>query len=124
MLSNNVVTFPKSSIDLKNISEVDVEEKIELLKQYHIEETLSVIIPSLFNKLEISGFMNDDENEYLKDGALIVESIRSFMLKYYSIYHPFQQISNTLFYIDRTDPLTLKIQDSATIEFNNTKGEK
>lgn len=124
MLSNNVVTFPKSSIDIKNISEVDVEEKIELLKQYHIEETLSVIIPSLFNKLEISGFMNDDENEYLKDGALIVESIRSFMLKYYSIYHPFQQISNTLFYIDRTDPLTLKIQDSATIEFNNTKGEK
>ena len=117
--SNNVISFPKTSIDPNHINEDEVEDRLELLKQYHIQETISIVIPSLFNQLEISGFLSNDESEDIKDGAFIVESIRSLLCKRYDLYHPFQKIANSLFYVDSSNPFSLKIKDSLTIKIDS-----
>jgi len=87
----------------KQIEPEEIENNLTMIKYNHIGETLALIIPILFNNLELAGFISseDDGEEYIdlniKDGALIVESIKSLLLKHYNIYHPFQDIASNVF---------------------------
>lgn len=121
MFSNNVIAFPgsysgppKEEITVENIS-----RNIDNMKQFHIQETLTNVIPIIFTHLDLSGFaLGDDdprEDKTLKDGALIVEAVRSFMCKYYGIYHPFQKLAETVFESDNEEPETLNIVDTLNI---------
>lgn len=120
MNSNNIVAFPKAySGPKETITVEDVDNKIDTIKQYHIQETLTNIIPIIFTNLDISGFSIDDdfqEDKTLKDGALIVESIRSFMCKYYGIYHPFQKLADNVFESDIQDVDSLNIVDEINVK--------
>jgi hypothetical protein len=122
MDSNNVVIFPKQNLNVK-IPEFSIEEinhNVEMMKHYHIQETLANLIPIIFNQLEIAGFnISDEENEDIKDGAFVVESLRSIMCKYYNIYHPFQKIADSVFVPDKEEIDSLKITDSLNIELKN-----
>ncbi|QMP83840.1 MAG: hypothetical protein [Caudoviricetes sp.] len=120
MHSNNVVTFPKLYTGPKEV--IDPEEisrNIDMMKQFHIQETIINIAPMIFNQLDIAGFGFPDEEESspdtLKDGAFIIESLRAVMCKHYGIYHPFQKLSEQIFYPDDEDPEALKIVDSLNI---------
>lgn len=120
MNSNNVVTFPKAYAgpEKADISQEDISRNIDMMKQFHIQETIVNIAPMLFNQLDIAGFPlgEDNEPDSLKDGAFIIESLRSLMCKHYGIYHPFQKLTDEIFYPDEDDPEALKIVDSLNIE--------
>lgn len=125
MTSNNVITFPKSyngpARDQEALEEID--KKIDLMKHFHIQETITNIAPMIFNQLDISGFsLSDDsmdDSESIKDGAFIIEALRSIMCKHYGIYHPFQKLSENIFYPDDEDPMTLKIVDDLNIKLKD-----
>lgn len=126
MFSNNVITFPKaySGPQKEEVSVENIHRSIDTMKQYHIQETLTNIVPIVFTHLDISGFsLGDDddasEDKTLKDGALIVEAIRSFMCKYYEIYHPFQKLAENVFESDKEQPETLNIVDNLTIKLKD-----
>lgn len=102
--SNNIIKFPlMKKGGSKQIEPEEIENNLTMIKYNHIGETLALIIPILFNNLELAGFISseDDGEEYIdlniKDGALIVESIKSLLLKHYNIYHPFQDIASNVF---------------------------
>lgn len=121
MSSNNVVAFPKPYSGPKEIVNAeDISRNLDMMKQFHIQETLTNIIPMVFNQLDISGFsMVDDDLDIdttLKDGALIVESLRSFMCKYYEIYHPFQKLAENVFEADNEEPESLNIVDNLNLK--------
>lgn len=124
MFSNNVIAFPKAYSgppkEEVEISEENVSRNIGNMKQYHIQETLTNIIPIIFTHLDVSGFSMSDEDpmedETLKDGALIVESIRSFMCKYYGVYHPFQKLAENVFESDGEELETLNIVNELNIK--------
>lgn len=121
MNSNNVVTFPKAYSGPKETVNVeDISRNLDMMKQFHIQETIVNIAPMIFNQLDIAGFGFPDEEdntpETLKDGAFIIEALRSIMCKYYGIYHPFQKLSEEIFYPDAEDADTLRIVDSLNIE--------
>ena len=121
MNSNNVVMFPKSYNGPKEvITPEDIDKKIDFMKQFHIQETITTIATMVFNQLDISGFSFadelDDNADTIKDGALIIESLRSIMCKHYGIYHPFQKLSDEIFYHDGEDPNLLKIADNLNIK--------
>lgn len=121
MSSNNVITFPKAySGPLKEeVSAEDITRNLDMMKHFHIQETIVNIAPMIFNHLDIAGFpMSEDDAgpESLKDGAFIIEALRSIMCKYYGIYHPFQKLSEEIFYPDDEDPEALKIVDTLNIE--------
>jgi len=121
--SNNVISFPKPYIGPK--AEIDSEEitrNLDMMKHFHIQETITNIAPMIFNQLDIAGFdITDEESIDIKDGAFIIESIRSVMCKRYGLYHPFQQISDNIFIPDNEEPGALKIVDSLNLTF--TKNE-
>lgn len=74
-LANNVIQFPRRGPDrqIGPQSLDDVTDTVEVVRQVHIQESLEAIIPMLFDKLSLAGFQPEDEMEYIKDGALIVE---------------------------------------------------
>lgn len=122
MFTNNVIAFPReySGPQKEELSVENISRNIDNMKQFHIQETLTNVIPIIFTHLDLSGFaLRDDdpkEDKTLKDGALIVEAVRSFMCKYYGIYHPFQKLAETVFESDNEEPETLNIVDTINIK--------
>jgi hypothetical protein len=103
---SNVIEFPnrgKFGHSLQK-TEKDVAGGISNIKINHINETLALVIPMLFNNIELGGFdLSEDFNEEdtnIKDGSFVVEAIRSLLCKQYDIKHPFQDIANAVFIQD------------------------
>lgn len=98
----NVIQFPnrgKPTPEIPTVEELALN--VNMVKYNHINQTLETIIPMLFNNMELAGFqivpMEDEDDPNIKDSALIVESIRSLLCKYYNINHPFQSLSENMF---------------------------
>lgn len=124
MQQNNVIAFPKEykgPADLEQIT-----ENLEMMKHYHIQETISNIAPMIFTQLDIAGFSFDDDSraeseEALKEGAFIIEAIRAVLCRHYGMYHPFQDLSDKVFVIDDLTIPSLKVVDSLDIKFRKTE---
>lgn len=97
--ANNIVMFPLKEdyriVPPKSLEEV--EENVEMVRYAHIQQAIETVVPMMFDNLSLMGFNPYEETEFLKDGALIVESIRSFLSKIYNIEHPLQLVSENLF---------------------------
>ena len=68
--------------------------------------------------------VEEEDDDNLRDGAFIVESLRSFMCKHYGIYHPFQKITDNVFEEDLSDEGNLKIVDSICLELKDEQSEE
>lgn len=113
MNANNVVSFPKGKTVSKDITLEDIQHNMDMMRHYHIQETIQNLVPIIFNQLDIAGFglIEDEEDLDVKDGALIVEALRSLMLKHYDMNHPFQQIAEAVFIPHPTEEGAYKIVD-------------
>jgi hypothetical protein len=119
---NNVIAFPKVNVKLeKELKTVeDIQRNVDMMKHYHIQETILNLAPIIFNHLDIAGFgLSDEETDDVKDGALIIESLRSYMCKYYDEYHPFQIIAENVFEAKQDEEGAFKIVDELTVELKN-----
>ena len=125
MNSNNVIVFPKENKNFKKVISIDeIHHNVEMMNQYHIQETIANVVPIIFNHLEVAGFYlgnDDDENdlEQIRDMAFIIESLRSFMSKHYGIYHPFQKLTDNIFEEELTDEGALKVVDEISINLKD-----
>lgn len=124
MDSNNVILFPRSRSlsDEEPLSVEAVKQSTDMMRHYHVQETISTIAPMIFNQLDLAGFeIGDEESDNIKDGAFIIESIRSILCKHYGLYHPFQQIAENVFFPDSEDTNTLRIADSLNVTLKNSE---
>ena len=122
--TGNVIQFPhKGKFPL---SEKQVSSNVNMVKYTHINETLGTIIPILFSNIEIAGFdVSSDEDDFdynVKDGSLIVESIRSILCKHYGLYHPFQDIADNIF--KKENDGGYSIVDNITLEFQKPEEDE
>lgn len=119
-MENNVIKFPKTNLNntaIPLITIENVDHNVEMMRQYHIQETIITLAPIIFNQLEIAGFqLPDDSSKDIKDGAFVIEAIRSIMCKHYNIYHPFQQLADSVFVRDPTDENAYTIAENINIE--------
>lgn len=102
MTANNIILFPTKNSHAGFITPPqtleEVDKSVDMIKHVHIQETLEVVVPMLFDNLTIAGFNpSEEDSEFLKDGALIVEAIRSLLSKLYAIDHPLQLVAKNLF---------------------------
>ncbi len=126
MTSNNVVTFPKGKQDTKGITLEDIQHNMDMMRHYHIQETIQNLVPMIFNQLDIAGFglIEDDVDHDIKDGALIVEALRSLMLKHYDMHHPFQQVAEAIFIPHPKEEGAYKIVNKLDLELKNVEDEE
>ena len=118
MTSNNVVSFPKGKNANRDITLEDIQHNMDMMRHYHIQETIQNLVPMIFNQLDIAGFglVEDDVDLDVKDGALIVEALRSLMLKHYDMHHPFQQVADAIFVPHPKEEGAFKIVDKLELE--------
>lgn len=125
--SNNIIVFPRKSKLETNIVQCpqsleDVADTVDVVREAHMQQALEQIVPMLFDNLALAGFQPLDDFEMLKDGTLIVESMRSFMSKLYGMDHPLQLIAENLFV--QIDPDgTLEVSDKIKIIITPVKDE-
>ena len=130
MDSNNVVPFPKPYSGPAVPSLEEVLQNTDMMKQFHIQETITSILPMIFTQLDIAGFEFDSEEEAasldsLKEGAFLVEALRALMCRHYGIYHPFQEIWDNVFIYDDSGPEPiLKIVDGLNFKFHKKENVK
>ena len=103
-LMDNIIPFPKHNNNPKftpnNLEEID--DRMKMLKYQHIFDTLDNIVPLLFQSIATAGFdmdgeSDDDEDVLIKDGAFIIEALKSFLCHHHGIEHPFQTIVDNVF---------------------------
>ena len=85
MRTDNIIQFPNRN--RSNMSTSDYETKIQLF--------LENIVPKLLSNFEENGF--DSDNNTIKDAALLVEGMRSYLHKVCGLNHPLQLIADNLF---------------------------
>jgi hypothetical protein len=118
----DIIQFPKRGITYpdrvyKEKSQIEKihEDSIRQLHSLHVNETVEDIIPIIFRYLSSAGFDLATINN-IKEGAFIVESIRSALLQFYDINHPFQKLSDEIF--EQVDEDLFKIVSKLNIELD------
>lgn len=122
---SNVIQFPSRGKPVQSApSEQEITTNISFMKYNHINETLNTLVPMIFNNIELAGFHlipdEDDEDENIKDSALMVESIRSLLCKHYDMKHPFQKLADELFL--PTEDGGFSVSKSLNIVLENEEG--
>lgn len=122
--SNNVVSFPKRHAN-PDITLEDIQQNMDMMKHYHIQETITTLVPIIFNQLDIAGFglVEEDVDLDIKDGALVVEALRSMMMKHYDMHHPFQQVAEAIFEPHPTEEGAFKIVKKLDLELKSIEPE-
>ena len=122
--ANNIVLFPTRNNKYNGPQTIEeVDESMDMVKQFHIQETIETIIPSLFDQLHVAGFQPDeDDDDILKHSAMVVESIRSLLCMLKGIDHPLQMIADNLF-IQTSDGLAVSDKVKIIITPKEGKGE-
>lgn len=125
-VSNNIISFPRpnSRIDLAAQTVENIQNNLDMMKHYHIQETILAMAPILFNQLDLAGFgMMDDEDEDVRDGAFIVEALRAIMCKHYGIYHPFNTLIENIFEEELTENGAYKVVDKINLDLTEPEEE-
>jgi hypothetical protein len=108
MPSNNIITFPKKKIETPFPQSLEeIEDNMEMIRTTHVQETIETIMPIFFDQLSIAGFQPSEEDGDVKDGALVIEAVRSLLLKSYGVQHPFQIIAQNIFEEDQNGMLSI-----------------
>lgn len=95
---SNVLPFPvqpRSRFpDLKD--EAEAKQRAAKIHFMHCEEAISVLTPYVMDRVLNAGFMINTP-DYLKNIALIIESMRAIMYKYHGFGHPLHQVAENAF---------------------------
>ena len=126
MPANNVIEFPNKNklLSGKPKDMIEVTLNVNQIRFNHINETLQAVVPMIFSNIELAGFdfipNEDDEDPNIKDGALLVECLRSMLCKHYNIEHPLQRVAEEMFIRQDDDSFTLA--DTLVIDFEKGNG--
>ena len=79
MPDDNVIPFPGIYKDHPPQTMEEVAEHLDFFRFTHIQDSLEMIVPALFNQISVLGYNNFQEDDPTVErlGAMIVESIRS-----------------------------------------------
>jgi len=126
---DNVIKFPTKINNNEKYVPLDEEEigdRVDDMKFLHIQETMLPVLHNLFSSLAVAGFdfsiEEDEEDPFLKDGALVVESIKAMLCKHHGIEHPLSIIADVLFVPNEDDDEegSFKIADNISITMKTT----
>ena len=103
-MTDNIIKFPKEN---KNPPPPPMPEVVdpaadrEKIYKLKIDNLTMVVLDSILEQFEVSNFRFDfHSDKHLKDLALLVESIKSILHKYYDMEYPLHALVEQLFTID------------------------
>ncbi len=95
-MTDNVVIFP---VTKKQSPPQTIEEIVDRVTQTridHVENVLIDIIPDMIHMFGSYG-LDISSDDYVKDVAMIMESVKSMISRQYHVEHPFHKMVDTIF---------------------------
>ena len=85
--NDNVIPFPGIYKDHPPQTMEEVAEHLDFFRFTHIQDSLEMIVPALFNQISVLGYNNFPEDDPVVErlGAMIIESIRSYLCYHHEI---------------------------------------
>ena len=87
---SNIVKFPNDYVPPEQETLSDLKKNIEKNKEIYINNVVDQHSSSLLANISLSGF-NIDKEEFMKDFAFTVETIRSSLYRNMGLHHHFQE---------------------------------
>lgn len=96
-MTDNVIVFPGvrfAGAPPQNIEEI--ADNVTQIRKDHVDGVMNDMIPDVINMFGAYGVdINDDK--YVKDVALVIESIKSLLHKQYNLDHSFHNMIDNIF---------------------------
>jgi len=89
-MTDNIIQFPKEKMRTPPQSKKELDAELLNNKVAYVEDVASHYGSSVFNKLAMHGFNVDDDN-FIKDYAYVIETLKSCLLRNVGVTHPIQQ---------------------------------
>ena len=87
---SNIVKFPNDYVPPEQETLSDLKKNIEKNKEIYINNVVDQHSSNLLANISLSGF-NIDKDEFMKDFAFTVETIRSSLYRNMGLHHHFQE---------------------------------
>lgn len=121
-MSADIIPFPTPNPRYPNLDALKIRLAIANDEGMYIKtdalDFVEVFHTAFFEQLSVLGFNISDEAA-MKDLALVIESMKSYILKYHNVYHPLQNASNALFEIHPSNRILLKTKLLTNLEEKN-----
>lgn len=95
-MTDNVVLFPGMRRDAPPQSIEEITDRVTQNRKDHIEEVMYQIIPEMIYMFGSHG-LDVNSDEYIKDVAMIMESIKSLASRQYQLEHSFHSMVDNIF---------------------------
>ena len=105
-MTDNVIKFPKNKLNTPPQSIEEMVADIDRLRREAADEMMTSMIPQLVGIFMANGIDADNE-AYIKDVSMIVESTKSLLYKYFNIEHPFHDMIELVFEFSYNDDDTV-----------------
>jgi hypothetical protein len=99
--ANNVVQFPQKQGHFPEISIELIQANKNVVREIHIEETMELVMPMLFDNINLMGFNFSKKVDLAKDINLVFESVNSLLRKYYQMEHGLQDVADQFFILPK-----------------------
>ncbi len=95
-VTDNVVLFPGFKKDSPPQSLEEIVDQVTQNRKEHVEGVMMDLIPDLIHMFGSYG-LDINSDEYIKDVAMIMESIKSMVSRQYKLPHSFHEMVDTIF---------------------------
>ena len=95
-MTDNVILFPGFKRESPPQTLEEITDKVTQTRKEHVEGVLMDLIPDLIHMFGSYG-LDVTSDEYIKDVAMIMESIKSTISRQYHLEHPFHSMVDNIF---------------------------
>lgn len=106
-MTDNVVIFPGFKKDSPPQSVEEIADKVTQTRKEHVDGVMNDLIPEFIHLFGAYG-LDVSSDEYIKDVAMIMESIKAMVSKQYRLTHPFHEMVDNIFDFSYNDDSTIE----------------
>lgn len=105
-MTDNVILFPGMKRDSAPQNMEEILDKVTQTRKDHVNMVLNDMIPEIIHMFGAYGVdINDDK--YVKDVAMIMESTKSLLNRQYNLEHPFHKMVDNIFEFSYNEDSTI-----------------
>lgn len=94
----DIIKFPKKNT--RSEQQTDVVQNLNILDEMIVDETFEILSASIVNHIGMAGFDFSKDDDTYKVFCLFMETLRSFVLKYYGKEHMFHPLAENCVELD------------------------
>lgn len=98
-MTAEIIPFPRENQRLASIRD-NMDEALVRGITAHSLESIEYMSEQILSNLTLLGY-DISHQEHIKDLSLVLESLKSYIMKYYGVHHPIHRLAEDLFELRR-----------------------